>query len=152
MSILPELKPLGVFAILHLSQQPERARQTLDELCGGLCEPKNVVASYLRAGTIILAIMEQTSDLIAAKFSVPGGSAILTDGEYFWRWDTAEYVESYGVALPLEFEFSRSEAGWRPRQLTRDEVIDADRQITDFYRASLDEALWPDTSGQLGCC
>ena len=151
MSGASPLRPLGVFAILHLSEQPERAHRVLSDLRGGLCESPKVVSTYLRSGSIVLAIMEQTSDLIGAKFSVAGGSAILTDGEYFWRADTAEYVEFYGVALPLEFELSRSEAGWQQRVLTTQEVIDADRQISDFYRASFDESLWPDASEQSRC-
>jgi len=145
---ITELQPLGPFAILRLSDRPEDARRWLAERCGGLELPARLVSEYLRAGSIVLAIMEQTVDLVGATFSVAGGSAIQTDGEFFWRMDTADYVDAYRVALPDEFLLRRMEAGWDRRVLTRQEMIDADRLIADFYREGLDENLWPDQDSE----
>jgi hypothetical protein len=139
-----ELKPLGPFAILHLVEQPQRARRVLEALRDGLDDSPELVAAYLRSGTVLLAIMEQTSDLIEGRFSVAGGSGIVTDGTFFWRADTAEYVEHYLVSLPDAFIVHGRQAGWIPRVLDRQQIIEADRQVSDFYRASFDDRLWPD--------
>jgi hypothetical protein len=144
MNYHPDLKPLGAFAILHLAKQPQRARSVLEALRGGLKEDPKLVAAYLRSGTVLLAIMEQTSDLVGTRFSVAGGSGILTDGTFFWRADAANYVEHYLVSLPHEFIARGRELGWSPKTLTRQQAADADRQVSDFYRASLDEGLWAD--------
>src|SRR5262245_21812014 len=87
--------------------------------------------------------MEQTEDLLADGFTVAGGSGIRTDGVWFWRNDAADYVERYRVALPAEFLRHARERQWSPPILSEAEVLDADRKVTDFYRASLDVALWP---------
>ncbi len=145
---ITELQPLGPFAILRLSERPEDARRWLSEARGGLELPAGLVSAYLRAGSVVLAIMEQTVDLVGAKFSVAGGSAIQTDGEFFWRMDTADYIDAYRVALPDEFLLQRLEAGWSQRVLTRQEMIDVDRFIADFYREGLDEKLWPDQDSE----
>jgi hypothetical protein len=139
-----ELRPLGPFAILQLSDRPDDARRWLTGIRGGLELPADPVSAYLRSGSIVLAIMEQTVDLVDRRFSVAGGSAIQTDGEYFWRMDTADYVDAYRVALPDEFLLRRLEVGWDRCVLTRQQMIDADRVIADFYREGLDENLWPD--------
>jgi hypothetical protein len=113
---------------MGLSDRPEEARRLLTQLRGRLTEPPEAVAAYLRAGAVIFAIMEYTDDLIGNKFSVAGGSGIRTDGEFFWRADTAEYVEYYKVALPREFMRRRGVEGWRPRVLTEAQIWDADQQ------------------------
>ncbi len=140
---ITNLQPLGPFAILRLSDRPEDARRWLNNARGRLELPAGLVSAYLRAGSIVLAIMEQTVDLVGAKFSVAGGSAIQTDGEFFWRMDTADYIDAYRVSLPDEFLLRRLEAGWDRRVLTRQEMVDADRLIADFYREGLDDNLWP---------
>ncbi len=139
-----DLQPLGLLAIAKLSAAPDRAVDALRPLIGGL-DPEEApkVAAYLRNGAVVLAIMEHTTDLIDSRFSVPGGSGIQTDGRYFWRADAADYVEHYRVRLPYEFcEYGRSRR-WVGPKLSPGELAEADRLISDFYRGSFDESLWP---------
>lgn len=99
----PELRPLSVFAAQDLGTTPN-AGDYIQSISGQI-GPKNrqSLADYLRSGQMVLSWMEQTIDVIAGRFSVPGGSAILSDGTFFWRLDAADYVETYGVQLPEEF-------------------------------------------------
>lgn len=55
-------------------------------------ELRPLVAGYLRSGTVVLALMSYTEDVLHGRFGVDGGSGVLTDGRYFWRRDAAEYV------------------------------------------------------------
>ena len=49
------------------------------------------------------------------------------------------------VELPAEFvEWGRS-LGWEPVSLSEDAFYEADTFVYDFYSASFDEALWPDS-------
>jgi hypothetical protein len=137
-----DLRPLEIFSIISLSDRPEEARRLLTQLRGRLTEPPEAVAAYLRAGAYIFPIMEYTYDLIGNKFSVAGGSSILTDGEFFWRADTAEYVEYYKVALPEEFMRRRGAEGWRPQVFTETQIMDVYRQIEALYKAGLQRDLW----------
>ena len=73
--------------------------------------------------------MEQTDDVIDGRFTVAGGSAILTDGAYFWRLDTADYVEAYGVRLPEEFEL-RPEASFSAAN-----AAEYFHELTSFYES-----------------
>ena len=58
------------------------------------------VASYLERCPVFLAWMEQTRDEIGGRFDVPGGSAIASDGTYYWRLDGIQYVKEYGIPIP----------------------------------------------------
>jgi hypothetical protein len=111
------LLPLGVFGRGWPSSESERVRRELLPLVGKLSEDEcPLIARYLRAGTVVFALMEWTTDVIGAfpepklekfrpgfhileavggRFDVAGGSGILTDGTYYWRTDTADYVEHY---------------------------------------------------------
>ncbi len=98
-----ELRPLSVFAAEDLRSEPSAA-QYMRSIAGKIeLDDRDFLAAYLRSGQMVLAWMEQTTDVISGQFSVAGGSAILSDGKFFWRLDTADYVEAYGVQLPDEF-------------------------------------------------
>lgn len=73
-----------------------------------------------------LAIMEYTRDALEDAFGVSGGSAIMTDGVYYWRRDTAEYVETYGIDLPAEFLEHGCRLNWVPPSLTKKQVLMCD--------------------------
>ncbi|MCK8676528.1 MULTISPECIES: hypothetical protein [Streptomyces] len=89
-------------------------------------EERQLIASYMRKGTIILAFMEYTTDIIAAKFGTSGGSGILSDGNYFWRGDAADYVEKYGISPGDEFLESVLDKEGTPPTLTKEEVLEID--------------------------
>ncbi|MDN3292619.1 hypothetical protein QWM81_00880 [Streptomyces ficellus] len=61
------------------------------------------LVSYLTSGHPLLDVTELTTDVINGAFRVPGGSSVLTDGEFVWRADLAKYVERYHIDLPEEF-------------------------------------------------
>jgi hypothetical protein len=139
-----KLEPLGFFAILSHTRDRTRAMQVLRSLEGKLA-PEDVagVASYLRSGVVLLALMEQSEYLLADGVTVAGGSGIRTDGRWFWRNDTADYVARHRTALPTEFVEHARKFRWMSPHLSEDEVADADRAVSDFYHASLDRDLWP---------
>jgi hypothetical protein len=142
------LIPLGFFAVLSYTRAEERARRVLRSLQGGLREDPRPIIPYLRSGRILLALMEQTDDLLDDEFSVPGGSGIMTDGVYFWRVDTADYVEHHRVALPSDFLEHGRRRDWHPPDISPEREAEADREVEDFYRASFDASLWPDDPGK----
>ena len=57
---------------------------------------------YLESSPIILAWMGYTEDLIGGKFSIPGGSATMSDGKYFWRYEAGMYLRHYPIRVPDE--------------------------------------------------
>ncbi|MFE7538046.1 hypothetical protein ACFU67_27670 [Streptomyces rhizosphaericola] len=87
------------------------------------------MSDYLKAAPVIIALMGYTEDVVDGRFSVMGGSAIHSDGKYYWRRDTAEYVETYGSLLPAEFIRHGAAHGWTVPPLTDDEIADID----DFF-------------------
>lgn len=152
--MVPEsVKPLGLFGKFPGS---ELKRGELLALAGALAEGERAaIASYLRAGAIVFAIMECTKDVIGAfpkirrenirpgvnileawggAFAVSGGSAILTDGTFYWRLDAADYVEHYGIGLPEEFLCHGRSLGWSAPQLTPERVLAIDRYLMESAR------------------
>lgn len=61
------------------------------------------VATYLESGHPVFDITETTADVVGEKFRVPGGSSVVSDGQYVWRIDLPAYVRSYLIALPSDF-------------------------------------------------
>jgi hypothetical protein len=137
--------PLGIFGFVWGQPEFEKLRDDILPLVGVLPrEECPAIAKYLRAGALVSAIMEWTSDVIGAfpeprrdlpkygvhirdveggRFDVAGGSGILTDGTYCWRRDTAEYVEHYRVGLPEGFLHHGRSLGWVAPTVTEDEVL-----------------------------
>lgn len=119
--------PLGVFGEIASQEAFAGHAEALAASSDSIPEgERGAVASYLRAGTVILALMADSEDVLGSKFHVVGGPGILSDGVYFWRRDTAEYVENYGVALPDDFLEHGRALGWRSTELTREQVIEVD--------------------------
>lgn len=109
-----DLEPLGIFAP-RLDGGSRITAGTAAPLRGGLApELRAPVAAYLRAGTVLFAIMEYTTDALERRFGVPGGSAVLSDGTYYWRLDAADYVEVHGPAVPAEAVEHMRSLDWRP--------------------------------------
>ncbi|MBC7270788.1 MAG: hypothetical protein H5T76_19110 [Streptomyces sp.] len=75
--------------------------------------PVTELLGYLTSGYPILDVTELTSDVINGAFRVPGGSSVLTDGEFVWRVDLAKYVEHYRIDLPQEFLTAVQRRGFR---------------------------------------
>lgn len=140
-----ELQPIGVFAILGLDAYPERATRSIRPLVGSLdAGEAALIAGYLRGGAMALAWMGYTRDLLGDAFGVSGGTAIVSDGSFFWRYDTADYVEHYRVALPRDFLDHGRQLAWEPRQLSAQDARDIETYLSDYYQAGFDTSLWPD--------
>jgi hypothetical protein len=82
--------------------------------------------------------MEYTRDVIDDKFGVSGGSAILTDGAFYWRRDAAEYVDHYGIALLDAFLVHGRGLLWIPPVLTRERVLEIDQDLFRRFSGSAD--------------
>ncbi|TDC78964.1 hypothetical protein [Streptomyces hainanensis] len=92
--------------------------------------PAGAVAEYLEAGHPILDVTEFTSDVVAGAFGVPGGSSVMTDGDFAWRFDLVDYVKVYSPRLPEEFlERATAGAGAMPR-LSRERLIALTHEIS----------------------
>jgi len=76
-----KVKPLGIFGILagprEMVQMREELRAKSERLSS---HERKQIADYLRGGSIVIALMEHTRDVLGGDFEVPGGSAIHTDG------------------------------------------------------------------------
>jgi hypothetical protein len=123
------LTPLGVFGLTGSSPfhlDPADLMPLRDALA---IDIRNDVAKYLRSGTIILPIMEYTTDVLGDAFGVSGGSAVLSDGKFYWRRDAAEYVALYGIAIDavaIEHMHARS---WVAPELSPDTIADVDNHL-----------------------
>ncbi|MBT2443910.1 hypothetical protein J7E93_28210 [Streptomyces sp. ISL-36] len=121
------MAPLGVFGRIAGQSAFSHLAKELAEGSGGVPEEERAaIGAYLRNALVIIALMGYSEDVLEGRFSVTGGSAILSDGTYFWRRDAAEYVETYGTSLPEDFLRRGRATGWAPAHLTRDEVLDID--------------------------
>lgn len=130
-----QVRPLGIFGILAGQREMEQMRQTLrtqsERIAPG---ERNQIADYLRRGAIVIALMEHTRDVLADAFEVPGGSAICTDGVYYWRLDAAEYIRHYGIGLPEEFLKLGRGISWLPPSLDREHVLAIDDYLGENIR------------------
>ena len=91
---------------------------------------RHEISNYLRSCSLILAWMEYTRDQIGNQFGVSGGSAIMSDGVYYWRLDAADYVETYGIALPPDFLLRGQARNWVPVQLDEDTCLALEDELT----------------------
>jgi hypothetical protein len=107
------VEPLGVFGPggdTPFDIEPEDLRPLVGTLDAGL---RKKVAGYLRGGTVVIALMEYTEDVLEGRFGVSGGSGVMTDGSYYWRCDAAEYVQTYGIGLDQSIVDHMERANWQ---------------------------------------
>ncbi|MEZ5192623.1 MAG: hypothetical protein R2734_08950 [Nocardioides sp.] len=93
------------------------------------------VAAYLRSGTVVLALMEHTRDVIDGSFGTPGGSGLLTDGTYYWRADAADYVEHHGVAVEEEALEWMERHAWQAPAVSPDALSRIDAELFERLRS-----------------
>lgn len=128
-------KPVGIFGTVAGQARFAEDRDSITSLVGGLAPDISTAASaYLSSGAIVLALMEQTTDVIGSVFKVLGGSAILTDGVYYWRRDTASYVERYQVALPDDFVEHMRALNWTCPEVRVERITQIDRYLVEHAR------------------
>ncbi|MCH0561410.1 hypothetical protein [Streptomyces sp. MUM 16J] len=130
-----QVKPLGLFGKMARQSRFSEDAEAIKALSGHIAAHERArIAQYLRAAPVIIALTGYTEDVIGGKFSVTGGSAIHSDGTYYWRRDTAEYVETYGTQLPPEFMEHGTKKGWRTPSLTSEEIMEIDDFFMDLRR------------------
>ena len=116
-----DIRPLGTLAPTPGGQEWSGGEiDTSSTLAAGLRE---CVAAYLAGCPVFLAWMEYTRDVIGDRFGVSGGSAIASDGVYYWRVDAVEYIREYGVAVPQDALDHFEEVSWRPPKFSRVEYL-----------------------------
>ncbi|MGV9564993.1 hypothetical protein [Streptomyces sp. NPDC003480] len=128
--------PLGTFGRIAsqsaFAENADELRRRVGEIPEG---EREKIAEYLRSGTPIIALMGFSEDILGNKFSRSGGTAIMSDGRFFWRLDAADYVEYYGIGLPEEFIAHGTARQWIAPTLSRDEVIEVDDRLGELRRA-----------------
>lgn len=65
-----------------------------------LVEP---VVEYLKNGEEVVDVMEYCPDPLDHTVGISGGSSLVTDGVYVWRYDLYYYVLRYRISLDDEF-------------------------------------------------
>ena len=93
---------------------------------------RNRIAAYLERCPVFLAWMEHTRDEITGRFEVPGGSAIASDGTYYWRLDGVEYLREYGIPVPDDAVRHFEARDWEPPTIERDEYLEIYRQLDEL--------------------
>jgi tRNA U34 5-carboxymethylaminomethyl modifying GTPase MnmE/TrmE len=127
--------PLGVFGVIASQLAFQQLREELEAQVAQLPDhERSLIAKYLRSGAIVFALMESTRDILHDEFRVAGGSAVLTDGTYYWRLDAADYVERYGIGLPEEFLSHGRSLRWLVPHTDAEEVLRIDRYLSEHAR------------------
>ncbi|MGY1454361.1 hypothetical protein [Streptomyces sp. SS8] len=106
------------------------------------------MTSYLASGHPILDIMEVTSDLIGGKFQSPGGSSVMTDGEYAWRADLVEYVKHYRINLPQDFIQWVDEKYYKVPEVSQQRLIDISISVNQFLGFKAAPGAGPQRKGE----
>lgn len=123
-----EIRPLGGFAPVAGEQWSAEKLVPSSRFPSDL---RGRVVQYLDSCPIILAWMEHTSDGIGGRFEVPGGSAIASDGTYYWRRDASKYIETYDLLIPTEALIHFERMGWEPPVLDRTKYIEIFRYLSE---------------------
>lgn len=91
------------------------------------------VAEYLGRSPMFLPWMEYTRDMIGDRFGVSGGSAVYSDGAYYWRGDAVEYIKEYGVPIPDEAIRHFRARHWSPPEFSREERLVVYKQLSAMF-------------------
>ncbi|MFD6821470.1 hypothetical protein ACFWC5_13985 [Streptomyces sp. NPDC060085] len=133
---MTNVAPLGIFGRIASQSAFAENAEELRRRMGAIPEgERGEIAAYLRSGTPIIALMGFSEDILGNKFSRSGGTAIMSDGHFFWRLDAADYVEHYGIGLPEAFIAHGTARQWIAPTLSRDEVIEVDDRLGGLRRA-----------------
>ncbi|MFF2864737.1 hypothetical protein ACFVSX_33250 [Streptomyces rubiginosohelvolus] len=127
--------PLGIFGTIASQSAFSENSDELRRRVGRIPEGERArIAEYLRSGTPIIALMGFSEDVLGNKFSRTGGTAIMSDGWFFWRLDAADYVEHYGIEMPEDFISHGNSREWIPPVLSREEAAAVDRHLGHLRR------------------
>lgn len=82
------------------------------------------VVRYLRSGYELISMMDVNDDVFEPSRQFLGGSSVLTDGDWLWRHDFAEYVRLHRVAVPEELLSTIRERGYAVPELDESVLIE----------------------------
>jgi len=82
---------------------------------------------------MILAWMGYTEDLIGGRFSVAGGSATMSDGKYFWRYETGMYLRHYPIRVPDEAIAHFRSRHWDPPEFSPTEIAELEKVLISMF-------------------
>lgn len=125
-----ELRPLGSLA--PSPGGPPWSGEQLDRSSVMPQELRARVTSYLSQCPIFLAWMQFTRDEIGDRFGVSGGSAIASDGVYYWRVDAVEYIKEYGIPVPDEAVRHFEARAWRAPEFDRQKYLAIYERLTEI--------------------
>ncbi|WP_152363792.1 hypothetical protein [Microlunatus speluncae] len=126
----PVLRPLGT-----LGPPPDGTPWSADQL--DRTHPidpdlKERVITYLSGCPLFLAWMEYTRDELGDRFGVAGGSAIASDGLYYWRLDAIDYLREYDIAVPPEAIGHFESRQWQPPEFDRPDYLAIYQKLEDL--------------------
>lgn len=84
---------------------------------------------YLKAGNLFVASPGVSDDVLDPSKTRVTPFHLYTDGEWIWPYDLVYYIENYHVVVPPEFIEHASEMGWKPPELSRDDLIRLEEEI-----------------------
>ena len=126
---MTELIPLSPFASI-----PGR-RWSAPPLSPNKYDPDTLerLIRYLENCPTILAWMGYTEDLIGGRFSVSGGSATMSDGKYFWRYEAGMYLRYYPIRVSDEAITYFKSRHWNPPEFTSAEIAELERVLISMF-------------------
>ncbi|MEW2289553.1 hypothetical protein [Streptomyces sp. NPDC047841] len=135
---MADVAPLGIFGKIASQSAWAENADTLRRRVGEIpTEERRRIAEYLRSGAPVIALMGFSEDILGDKFVRSGGTALMSDGRFFWRLDAADYVEYYGIGLPEEFIAHGAARQWIATTLSRGEVIEVDDRLAELRRSGV---------------
>lgn len=87
------------------------------------------ISSYLENGIVLIDMMEACLDVMSEDRYIPGGSSVLTDGEWVWRLDLPHYVRRYHLRLDSAFIDHVSGLDFVIPKLSKTEIISVARYV-----------------------
>ncbi|MGW2712820.1 hypothetical protein ACWC4J_28170 [Streptomyces sp. NPDC001356] len=135
---MADVIPLGIFGKIASQSAWAENADALRRRAGEIpTQERQEIAGYLRSGTPVIALMGYSEDVLGNKFARSGGTAVMSDGRFFWRLDAADYVEYYGIGLPEEFIAHGAARQWIARTLSRGELIEVDSRLVELRRSGV---------------
>ncbi|WP_369372026.1 hypothetical protein AB1046_01545 [Promicromonospora sp. Populi] len=125
------VKPLGTLA--PTDRATPWSAQRLDRSREMPSDVRVRVLDYLTGCPVFLAWMEVTRDEIGGQFEVAGGSAIASDGVYYWRLDGIEYIREYGIPVPHDAVAYFEARKWIVPTIERAEYIQIYRELDELF-------------------
>lgn len=122
---------VGFYRQLEPQGPPAYSEDILEVLEAPASYPVSDVVAYLRAGHPVLDVSESCRDVVDGESRIRGGSSVLSDGEWVWRWDLGHYVEKYTVDLPAAFLARLSENGYRVPEVPRELLVDISLAVNE---------------------